>query len=68
MTFSPHFGILPVPQRILWEELHDLKALSYFEEGDLDQLSQAVKERIIKAVKSVDLSSLPNLERGVNPQ
>jgi hypothetical protein len=40
-----------------------LKALSYFGEGDLERLPQAVKERIIKAVANVDLSALPNLKR-----
>lgn len=40
-----------------------LKALSYFGEGDLERLPQAVKQRIIKAVASVDLSALPRLEK-----
>jgi hypothetical protein len=45
-----------------------LKALSYFGEGDLEKLPQAVKERIIKAVESVDLGSLPKLKKGETPE
>jgi len=45
-----------------------LKALSYFGEGDLEKLPQAVKERIIKAVDGVDLDNLPTLKNAGNPQ
>ena len=36
-----------------------LKALSYFADGNLDRLSQAVKDRLAKAAREVDLDRLP---------
>jgi hypothetical protein len=36
-----------------------LKALCYFEDGNLRRLSQAVKDRLVKAVCAVDLEELP---------
>jgi hypothetical protein len=36
-----------------------LKALTYFEEGDLQKLPQAVKDRLAEAVRAVDLDRLP---------
>ncbi len=38
-----------------------LKALSYFEDGNLQQLDSALKNRLIQAIKTVELSCLPNL-------
>ncbi len=39
-----------------------LKALSYFEDGDVHNLSAAAKLRIIQAVAEIDLDDLPNIE------
>jgi len=39
-----------------------LKALTYFEEGDLAQLGQDVRHRLETAVRIVELSGLPQLE------
>jgi len=36
-----------------------LKALSYFDDGNLRQLPDSVKDRLVKAVREVDLDSLP---------
>ncbi|EJW10921.1 hypothetical protein A33M_3915 [Rhodovulum sp. PH10] len=36
-----------------------LKALTYFDEGDLRKLPQAVKDRLASAVRAVDLDQLP---------
>lgn len=36
-----------------------LKALSYFGDGNLAQLPQDLRDRLIEAVKSVDLDRLP---------
>jgi hypothetical protein len=36
-----------------------LKALSYFGDGNLPRLSQGVRDRLIEAVKAVDLDRLP---------
>lgn len=36
-----------------------LKALSYYSDGNLDRLSQVVKDRLLKAVCDVDLDRLP---------
>jgi Arc/MetJ family transcription regulator len=41
-----------------------LKALVYYEDGDLDEVPEAVRERLRAAVRSVDLDALPRLERG----
>lgn len=38
-----------------------LKALSYFGDGDLDRLSIVMQQRLLDAVKSVDLAALPVL-------
>ena len=38
-----------------------LKALSYFGDGNLHQLPDAVKDRLAKAAREVDLDRLPNL-------
>jgi hypothetical protein len=38
-----------------------LKALVFFEEGNLKELSQAVKHRLVEAVRGTDLSKLPHL-------
>jgi hypothetical protein len=39
-----------------------LKALTYFDEGTLRGLPQAVKSRLVKAVAAVDLDRLPEIE------
>nr|VFJ46543.1 MAG: Nucleotidyl transferase AbiEii toxin, Type IV TA system [Candidatus Kentron sp. DK] len=39
-----------------------LKALCYFADGDVSSLPQETKERLVRAVHSVDLSRLPILE------
>ena len=36
-----------------------LKALCYFDEGNLRRLSQSVKDRLVKAACEVDLARLP---------
>jgi hypothetical protein len=36
-----------------------LKALSYFDDGNLRRLPQPVKDRLVKAVRAVDLDQLP---------
>ncbi len=41
-----------------------LKALSYFDDGNLRALSQEVRRRLVDAVDAVDLGKLPTLKRG----
>ena len=41
-----------------------LKALSYFDDGDLQKLPADMKARIVKAVAATDLNQLPTLESG----
>lgn len=43
--------------------LPSLKALSYFGDGNLDQLPADVKQRLTKAVQAVDPNRLPSLTR-----
>jgi nucleotidyltransferase AbiEii toxin of type IV toxin-antitoxin system len=38
-----------------------LKALAYFEDGDLPNLSREVRDRLLKAAASVDLRNLPHV-------
>ena len=38
-----------------------LKALVFFEEGNLKRLSQEVKKQLVEAVRCVDLADLPHL-------
>jgi hypothetical protein len=38
-----------------------LKALSYFGDGNLDQLPEPVKDRLAKAARETDLDKLPEL-------
>ncbi len=48
-----------------------LKALSYFEDGNLHRLSQSLKDRLVNAVRAVDLDRLPVIAvpcRVVNPE
>jgi len=40
-----------------------LKALSYFDDGNLRQLPGAVKDRLAKAARDVDLDNLPSILR-----
>lgn len=51
--------------KILYKEAFNpqitLKALVYFEGGDLETLSEDIKQDLIKAVKKVDLDKLPSL-------
>jgi hypothetical protein len=77
MNFVPRLEILPPAQLKLWKELSEtpkefvlptfnsqitLKALSYFDDGNLRQLSDDTKLRLITAARHVDLDHLPNLE------
>lgn len=39
-----------------------LKALSYFEDGNLRRLSQPIRDRLAKAARDVDLDRLPDRE------
>ena len=39
-----------------------LKALSYFDDGDLRRLPEGVKSRLAKAAREVDLDRLPDLD------
>ncbi len=39
-----------------------LKALSYFADGDLHALPEAIRKRLTDAVRAVDLDSLPIIE------
>lgn len=48
---------------ISFNPLITLKALSYFEDGNLDTLPEDVKNRLAAAVKTVDLERLPELEQ-----
>lgn len=41
-----------------------LKALCYFEDGNLNTLSDALKNRLVKAVRAVDLDCLPTIVNG----
>ena len=50
--YGPHFN----PQITL-------KALSYFEEGNVRRLSKAIKDRLAKAAREVDLDRLPPIDR-----
>ena len=43
-----------------------LKALSYFEDGDLKSLPRDVKDRLAAAVREVDLEHLPSLEQSLH--
>ena len=45
-----------------------LKALSYFDEGNLRRLAKATKDRLAKAAREVDLDRLPTLARAVHPR
>ncbi len=40
-----------------------LKALTYFDEPQLQNLPQELKQRLVNAVRSVDLDRLPKIER-----
>lgn len=40
-----------------------LKALSYFEDGNLRRLAKATKDRLARAVREVDLNHLPTISR-----
>lgn len=44
-----------------------LKALTYFDEPDLQYVPEELKLRLVKAVRAVNLSSLPKLEEFENP-
>jgi hypothetical protein len=47
-----------------------MMALSYFDDGNLRRLPQPVKDRLVKAVRAVDLDQLPVIVvagRGSNP-
>ena len=42
-----------------------LKALAYFDEGDLMTLPRALKDRLARAVGAVDLDALPSIEAAI---
>jgi hypothetical protein len=44
-----------------------LKALAYFDEGDLQKLPRAVKDRLAEAVRAVDLDRLPTVTASPGP-
>ncbi|EJW09317.1 hypothetical protein A33M_1632 [Rhodovulum sp. PH10] len=44
-----------------------LKALTYFDEGDLRKLPQAVKDGLAEAVRAVDLDRLPVVTASPGP-
>jgi hypothetical protein len=73
MNFVPRLEILPPAQLKLWKELSEtpkefvlptfnsqitLKALSYFDDGNLRQLSDDTKLRLITAPRHVDLEKV----------
>ena len=45
-----------------------LKALSFFDEGNLRRLTKATRDRLAKAVREVDLDRLPTIARAVHPR
>jgi Nucleotidyl transferase AbiEii toxin, Type IV TA system len=45
-----------------------LKALSFFDEGNLRRLSKATKDHLAKAVREVDLDRLPTIARPAQPR
>ncbi len=45
-----------------------LKALSFFDEGNLRRLGKATKDRLAKASREVDLDRLPTIVRAVHPR
>jgi hypothetical protein len=45
-----------------------LKALSFFDEGNLRRLAKATKDRLAKAVREVDLDRLPSIARAAHPR
>ncbi len=45
-----------------------LKALSFFDEGNLRRLSKATKDHLAKAVREVDLDRLPTIARPTQPR
>jgi Nucleotidyl transferase AbiEii toxin, Type IV TA system len=45
-----------------------LKALSFFDEGNLRRLSKATKDDLAKAVREVDLDRLPTIARPAQPR
>jgi hypothetical protein len=45
-----------------------LKALSYFDDGDLRDLPGDVKSRIVKAVTATDLNQLPPISPGASTE
>jgi hypothetical protein len=45
-----------------------LKALSFFDDGNLRRLSKATKDRLAQAVREVDLDRLPTIARPAHPR
>jgi hypothetical protein len=45
-----------------------LKALSFFDEGNLRRLAKATKDRLAKAAREVDLDRLPTIASAVHPR
>jgi hypothetical protein len=53
---KPRLDILPSPQRALWLELPMI-------DGNLNEVSDPVRRRLVEAVRTVDLDALPRLAR-----
>ena len=51
----------PLLSRPKFDAHISLKALSYFDDGDLLELSQDTKDYLLDAVSRVDLSAIPKL-------
>jgi hypothetical protein len=45
-----------------------LKALSFFDEGNLRRLAKATRDRLAKAAREVDLDRLPTIARAAHPR
>jgi hypothetical protein len=55
-VYGPHFAPIPT-----------LKALTYFGDGDLPSLPDAIKRRLAQAARAVDPLQLPTLARASTP-
>ena len=57
VVYGPQFAAMP-----------SLKALTFFDEGDLDTLTTEVKARLVEAVRGVDVRRLPRISRPWAPR
>ena len=69
---SPRPGVLPTAlaaaQQLYGPSFNPeitLKALSYFDDGDLRELPERLKLDLVTAVRGVDLDRLPSIDRYV---